>query len=204
MEFDVPEVTVKVPSIKGTAFESAFDDVHRLLAEGRLSRDEIEVALTAEDLRILEQKISPATWYPIASYARLIEVLIEKEARGRPQSYLLERGARSAERLSQAGIYQQLHLSSERLGIRVGHIITSLAGAIYNFTRWHFEPHGAGEFTIRVEEASEFPNVSRFTTQGFIERVSTRASGFPVRVVSDRPSPDLILYGAHTEKPRNR
>jgi hypothetical protein len=204
MEIDVPEVTVKVPSIKGTAFESAFDDVHRLLEEGRLSREELEVTLTAEDLRILEQKISPASWYPVASYARLIEVLIEKEAGGDPQSYLLERGVRAAERLTQAGIYQQLHLSPERMGARVGHIIASLAGAIYNFTRWHFEPHGPGEFTARVEDASELPDVCRLTAQGFIQQVSTQVSGYPVRVVSDRPSPDLILYRARPDAPQNR
>jgi hypothetical protein len=195
---------VKIPSIKGTAFESAFDDIHRLLAEGRLSREEIEVALQAEDLRILEQKISPSTWYPIATYARLIELLIEKEAGGRTQSYLLERGARSAERLARAGIYQQLHLSSERIGVRVGNIITSLAGAIYNFTSWRFEPEGQVEFTIWVEQASEFPEVSRFTTQGFIQQVSTQTSGVPMCVVSDRPSPDLILYRAHSDTQRNR
>jgi hypothetical protein len=195
---------VKVPSIKGTAFESAFDDIHRLLAEGRLSREELEAALTGEDLSLLEEKVSPSTWYPIASYARLIEVLVQKEAMGRSESYLLERGAKAAERLSQSGIYQQLHLSSERIGVRVGHMITSVAGAIYNFTRWHFEAHGPREFTIRVEEASEFPDVSRFTTQGFIERVSTHASGEPMRVVSERPSPDRILYHAEPEARRKR
>jgi hypothetical protein len=204
MKIGVPEGTVKVPSIKGTAFESVFDDVHRLLAEGRLSREELEVALTAEDLSILEQKISPATWYPIASYARLIELLIQKEASGSSESYLLKRGARAAERMSQAGIYQQLHLSSERIGVRVGHIITSVAGAIYNFTRWHFEALGPREFTIRVDEASEFPDVSRFATQGFIERISTHTAGTPMRVVSERPSPDVILYRAQPDAPRNR
>lgn len=195
---------MKIPSIKGTAFESARDDIHRLLAEGRLSREELEVALTAEDLRILEQKVSPSTWYPIATYARVIDLLIEKEARGDPESYLLERGAKSAERLSRAGIYQQLHLSSERIGVRVGHIITSLAPAIYNFTRWRFEPEGQLQFTIWVEEASAFPEVSRFTTQGFVERVSTQTSGVPMRVESDRPSPDLIVYRAQPATGGNR
>lgn len=195
---------MKVPSIKGTAFESVVDDIQRLLAEGRLSREELEVALTGEDLGLLEEKVSPSTWYPIASYARLIEVLIQKEARGLSENYLLERGARAAERLSKSGIYQQLHLSSERIGVRVGHMITSVAGAIYNFTRWHFEAEGPRQFTIRVEEASEFPDVSRFTTQGFIQRISTHAAGQPMRVVSERPAPDCILYHAEPDTSRNR
>lgn len=195
---------MKVPSIKGTAFQSAPDDIHRLLAEGRLSREELEVALEAEDLRILEQKISPSTWYPIATYARLIDLLVAKEARGRSESYLLKRGARAAERLARAGIYQQLHMSSEHIGVRVGHLITSLAAAIYNFTRWRFEPKGKQDFTIWVEEASAFPEVARFTAQGFIHYVSTQTSGVPTDVVSDRPSPDLILYHAHPDTQRER
>lgn len=188
---------MKIPSIKGTALQSVHEDVHRLIEAGRLSREALELRLEPEDLLILDAKVAPATWYPIASYARLVEMLVHEEAEGRAREYLMARGARTAERLSAAGIYQQLHASTEQMGPAVGRIVITLASVIYNFTKWHFESRGPDhEFTLFVTEAAEFPEVSRFTTQGFIEFVSNRTSGMPTRVESERPSPDCIIYDA--------
>jgi hypothetical protein len=184
------------PSIKGTAFQSVVDDVQRLLAERRLSREQLEASLTAEDLRSLDAKISPASWYPIASYARLVELLAEKEAGGHTEAYLVGRGVRSAQRLSAAGIYPQLDASAERMGARVGTVVVTLARVIYNFTRWHYEADPSGDFRIRVEEATAFPDAARFATQGFIQQVATQTAGRPLRVTSERPSPDVVLYHA--------
>jgi hypothetical protein len=188
---------VSVPSIKGTAFQSVHDDLHRLLESGRLSRERLELALGVDDLRVLDEKVAPAAWYPIDGYARMVELLVEIEARGRRREYLIERGTRAAERLSAAGIYQQLDASAEGMGPRVGHVILTLASVIYNFTRWSYESGEVrGDFTIRVDDAESFPEVSRFATQGFIQYVATRVSAAPVRVESDRPTLDRIVYSA--------
>jgi hypothetical protein len=190
------ERDVTIPSIKGTAFQSVVEDVNRLRAQQQLSREQLEVALPAVDLRVLEEKISPAAWYPIASYARLVGLLVEQEASGSLEAYLIERGVRSAKRLSEAGIYQQLDASVERMGARVGTIVVTLARVIYNFTKWRYEADSGGDFTIRVEEAAEFPDVARFATQGFIQQAAAQTAGTRFHVTSERPSPDLVVYHA--------
>jgi hypothetical protein len=186
---------MSVPSIKGIAFLSAHADVNALLARRAITRDEIEVALPAEDLRVLEEKVQPTAWYPIACYSRLIQVLCDKEGKGDVQGYLIARGEKAGERIAATGIYQQLDANSGALGMRTGRIVITVAGLIYNFTTWHFERgSGVGDFSIRVEEATDFPEAARFTTQGFIKYVSTRIVGRPMRASSERPLPSRILF----------
>ena len=185
-----------IPSIKGTAFLSAHADVNALLARRAVSRQQLEVALEAEDLRLLDHKVQPADWYPIESYRRLLRVLCDQEAGGDDQGYLIRRGERAGERIAATGIYQQLDTNTELLGTRTGRIVITVAGMIYNFTSWHFERAGAqiGHFSIRVEQAEDFPEAARFTTQGFIRYVSTRVVGRPMLAISERPLPSRILF----------
>jgi hypothetical protein len=79
--------------------------------------------------------------------------------------------------------------------MRTGRIVITVASLIYNFTTWHFERgNGIGDFSIRVEEATDFPEAARFTTQGFIKYVSTRIVGRPMHASSERPIPSRILF----------
>lgn len=187
---------MSIPSIKGTAFLSAHADVNALLARGAVTRQELEAALEAEDLRLLDRKVQPADWYPIESYRRLLRVLCDKESGGDEQAYLIARGERAGERIAATGIYQQLDTNAELLGTRTGRIVITIAGLIYNFTSWHFERAGSsiGHFSIRVEQAEAFPEAARFTTQGFIQYVSARIVGNPMRATSERPLPSRIFF----------
>ena len=63
------------PTIKGTAFESAVVDLCALVESGRLTREELEVRLTPDEIGYLEGKISPGFWYPMKSYMRLLELI---------------------------------------------------------------------------------------------------------------------------------
>jgi hypothetical protein len=146
---------VTIPSIKGTAFLSAHADVNALVARRAIGRDELELALKAEDLRLLDEKVMPTAWYPIASYARLLELLCDKEGHGNVEGYLVMRGEKAGERIAATGIYQQLDASAEALGMRAGRIVVTVAGLIYNFTSWHssararrrqlLDPRGRGD-----------------------------------------------------------
>lgn len=186
----------RAPSIKGTAFQSAPEDLLRLLDEGRISRDALEARLSAEDLAILDAKVHASSWYPIASYARLVELLAEIEAPVDREHYWAERGARAAARLADAGIYQQMQVSAEKLGKRVGHFAITLSQLMYNFGSWHYalEPSEEDRFSVEVRDAAAFPEVSRFATQGFIEWVATRIAGRPFRVESERRRPGLVVF----------
>ncbi|MGH9887606.1 MAG: hypothetical protein ACREBE_18900, partial [bacterium] len=183
------------PSIKATGFQGAADDLRVHVDSGRLPRAELAARLEPEDLRYLDKPLAASTWVPIASYRRVVELLIELEADGAPEPYLHGRGVRSAERLHKIGLYRQFEASVDTWGARVGKIATTMASVIYNFTRWTFESGEAhGDFKIFVDDARDFPEIARFTTQGFIEYTSKVVSGGDVRVRSERPTPERVVY----------
>jgi hypothetical protein len=189
-----------VPSIKATGFQSAADDLIKLVDAGRISRGEVEARLRADDLRYLDKQLAATTWVPIDIYARVVEILIEIEAPGQPQVYLHQRGVRAAQRLHKAGLYRQFDASAETWGNRVGKIATTMAAVLYNFTKWSFETSGRGIFQIVVDEAREFPDVARFSAQGFIEYASRTVSGGNEIVTSTRPAPDRIIFRGERPK----
>lgn len=186
---------MKAPSIKGAAFQSAVADVNHLLEEGRIRRDELEARLDGETLALLDEKPSAALWYPMESYCRLVEVLVDVEGGADPEGYLIERGRRAAERLAESGLYAQLDATHDRFGQSVGRFMASLAPAMYNFTRWEFSPHPSGRGGVAlVYEAEGFPELARLTALGFIRFLASRATGRESRVTSERPTPDHIRF----------
>ena len=74
--------------------------------------------------------------------------------------------------------------------------MTSLAGAIFNMSRWRYRATRGDPSVNRIEvsEATELPEVSRLAAQGFIEYAASRISGAEVRVSSVRPTPDRIVF----------
>ena len=163
---------VDAPAIKGSAFGAVVTDLNCAIEQGRISRDEVEARLEPGDIPVLDSKAVVSSWYPIETYRRLAELLVDVEGRGRP-AYLRERGARAAERLFAAGVYQQLRFGDERAqelqgggekwGQRDGAIMATLAGAIFNFSRWRFEVVDAARriYLIEVTEALALPEVAR-------------------------------------------
>jgi hypothetical protein len=182
------------PSIKGTAFQGAAEDLMALLESGRLDRDCLEVSLEPADLALLDEKVSAASWYPIGTYVRIVELLAAVEGGRDREAYLVQRGARAAERLAATGLYKQLEATRETWGDRVGNIMVSMARAIYNFTTWSFrfdrETRG---FTIEIEDAAAFPEIARLTAQGFVQAVADRTALDPTEVTSERTAPDRVL-----------
>ena len=194
-----------VPSIKGTAFQSVALDLGRLIQSGRIALEAVEARLEADDLALLDDKVLPGSWYPLASYRRMSELLCEVEGNNEP-SYLMARGQRAAERLFDAGLYQQMQ-RGEAIGAekRVrgeawsefdGNLMTSLAGAIFNVSRWRYRRHPEDPNVNRIEvtSATDLPEVSRWAAQGFIEYMASRMTGSTVLVSSERPAPDRIVF----------
>ena len=89
---------MSIPSIKGAAFSSAPADLNRLLEQGRLCATDLELRLSPEAIAVLDQKINSASWYPIAIYAELVELLASAEAEGDRIAYWRGRGEKAAER----------------------------------------------------------------------------------------------------------
>jgi hypothetical protein len=192
-----------VPSIKGTAFQSVLEDVRGLVESGRLSRAQLELELEAEDVRLLDEKVLPGLWYPLTTYGRLTELLMKHEGKGK-SAYVVARGARAAERLFAAGLYQQLsrgdeigakkRAANEAWSQHEANLMTSLAGAIFNVSSWRYITEGDGTSRIDVSDAAALPEVSRWAAQGFVEYTASRLSSTSMRVTSERPSPDRIVF----------
>jgi hypothetical protein len=194
-----------VPSIKGSAFQSVVHDLTRLIQAGKIARETVEARLEAEDLLLLDDKVLPGLWYSLGTYQRMSELLWEVEG-NRDPAYLMARGARSAERLFESGLYQQMQRGDE-LGAAKrergeawsefdGNLMTSLASAIFNVSRWRYRRHPEDVNVNRIEVtgARELPEVSRWAAQGFIEYMASRMTGVTVLVTSERPAPDRIVY----------
>jgi hypothetical protein len=185
-----------VGGVKGTAIESVIADVNRLVESGKISRQQLEVRLEAEDLELLEQKLLPSVWYSLGAYGRMTQLLYEAEGRGK-LDYLHERGRRAADRIRGAGLYAQLTAARERWGDSLGTMMVTLGPAIYRDTDWAFRLLAGGtglRFEIEISVPESFPDVCRHTTQGFIQHAATHAAGQPVRMSSERVSPTRIIF----------
>jgi hypothetical protein len=180
--------------VKGTAIQSVVDDLNRLVAEGRISRDELTARLEAGDLEVLEQKIVPALWYPIGTYGRFVELLFERDGRCSTE-YLVERGRRAAERIRATGLYAQLSAERAGWGDRIGKILVSLGPAMFKDTSWSFEVLATNPLRWRIEMRvpASFPDLCRHSTQGFIDYLTKIHSGDTI-VTSERSAPTLIVF----------
>jgi len=182
--------------VKGSAVASVVEDVNRLVAEGRITRTELEVRLERADLELLEQKVLPSTWYPLESYGRMTQLLFETEGRGSVE-YLVERGRRAADRIRAAGLYAQLAVDRERWGERLGQMMIPLGPAMFRDTVWRIEQRdvaGSVHFGIDVEVPPSFPDPCRFQMQGFIEHAASHAAGQAIEVTSQRESPVRMVF----------
>lgn len=190
---------MKEPAIKGTVIVNLVADVLRLRAEARISDEELAERLEPRDLKVLEEKILPSIWYPIGTYRRLTELLLEKEGGG--EDYLRERGAGSANRLLAAGLYDQMRrLGPGAAGVTMPdfeHSVRSLvvmSQTILNFGRAEVlpDPESDKRLIIRIADAADYPEVLRFTSEGFYNACS-RAAGRSYVWCSSRPEPATIL-----------
>lgn len=202
-----------VPSVKGSIFAIVVGDTRELLDAGRISHDELETALDAPYVELLDQKILESSWYPLAAYAQLIEFLCHKTASG-DEAYYLRRGERSADRLKDGGIYHQLELigdltePSEREGPDAEaramaayrskmNVIVSLAGSIYNVGKWQvlIDPDHPGRVCIEISQASDYSRGMMRAIEGFLDGCA-RAVRPEIEKLwhAERPSPDLIRF----------
>jgi hypothetical protein len=188
---------MSVPSIKGVAFKGLVEDLQALRACGGVSDAEIEAALTDADRAHLEEQISPGFWYPMESYNRMLDLMVEKEGGPDPVGYLHGRGEGAMKRMLDLGLYRQFDAMEEGWGGRVGAVMTSLGDAVYNFAHWEFlrsddEEEAAREFAIELTEAEPFSDHALRTIEGAIAMLASRAASGPVDVSVRRPAPDRV------------
>ncbi len=186
-------------SIKGSGFESVAADVVRLLEEGRFSRADLSRLLPPGDLSFLDCTVMPSLWYPLDTYGRLLDLLVREEGGGDPD-YVVRRGRRAAECLYKAGLYRQLDATLDNGGEAFGPLMESLGLAMFEGTHWTVthagESANEGSFHIEVLVPEDFPECARWSSQGFIEYLGSRAQGGEAAVscTSSRPEAMRMLF----------
>src|SRR5262249_27450801 len=129
-------------------------------------------------------------------HARLMEVLVAVEGGGNPRQYLQCVGGCAALALRQSGVYQQFEAKSERWGSGIGRIFATFGAVAYNFTRWSYEGGSDGSHgRILIDEARDFPECLRFTSEGFITYLWQNALGRKdIAAQSERVTRDRIVF----------
>jgi hypothetical protein len=186
--------------IREAALRMAREEVLALVESGRLSWEDLRVRLQPGEIALLREMAPAISWYPVASYDRLVTTLMDVEGGGSNQ-YLVERGKRAVESLTVTGLERWIQEASGNCGVShdwwagVGPALVTLPSAIYSDSNWTLVPgEDRGRFTIEVTEASGFPESLRHSVQGALECLATRLIGASVQVTSGRPSPDKIIF----------
>jgi hypothetical protein len=198
-------------SVKGSIIEAVIGELVRLRDAGRLTEEQLEVRLEAEEIALLDGKINTAAWYPMASYTRFLELLGDFEGGGSP-AYFVERGRANARHLMEAGLYEQLSFIGRwKESARGGSVeesiasyakklklAVSLATSIYNVGRWLVEPDEdyPGRVWIAIRDAGDYSEPMRLAAEGFLNECGRGRSGGgdDDMYTSERPRPDLILF----------
>ena len=181
-------------TIKGVAFLSVAADVIRLRRSGVISEADLGTAIKSDELKYLDEAVVPGLWYPLGTYGRLLDLLCRKQGGDRSE-YLIERGARAAERMMSQGAYRDFLAAANRWGERAGQAMVQLAKALYGGTRWSATYSGEEHTAeIVVDDAGDFPDSARYAAQGFVQTLFARIEGAKVAVSSHRPKPDRIVY----------
>ena len=186
---------MEVASIKGVALKLVADAIREMLGSGRITRDELEDELEKEDLDLLDGEVVPGLWYPISSFARLLTLALERDGQTKPEDWVRV-GFEAGEKLLAGQAHQKVLSTAETWGDRSGFALVNLAPLLFNFSKWSFasESRSSRLFRVEVSEAREFPEVLRYMAQGVVEFLATRVQGRPVKVVSERPEPDLVVF----------
>ena len=189
------------PSIKGTAFASAVEDLRALVESGRLRREQLEARLSPDDLAHVDGKVLPGDWYPIDAYGRILEVL--GEVCGGGVSYHVGRGRLAAKRLLESGIYRQLdrarRMQSESDPGTLVNVMLTVGRTLYNFGVWE-RVDVAGEpglLRFEIRDVAALPENARHTVQGFVAWAAENLVGPKARVESRRPAMDRVQFDIH-------
>ncbi len=178
---------MSVPSIKGSAFLSLVEDIRRMVDEGTLDLDALE--LSDKDRGVLDQLITPISWMPIATYDRLLQVVCQVEGGSDIPAYLRNRGARAAERLL-SGDYGTFR--ADQWTPKVAESFLGISRMLYSFTSWRVDHTSDDAITFTVTDARNLPDTALETAHGFLEYFASMASGKPARVVHERLDDDTV------------
>lgn len=181
--------------VKGLGITDIVASLEKALEEGRVTRDRLEAELEAVDLDILDTKVDPNLWYPVAAMGRMLRITSELDAGGdRARVQAISRAA--ATRFMERPSFQGLVNEAKRRGGRNGELLLALPKAVFGFGTWRYEDTGGPTGGPRVvfEDCAPLPELVPYTTAGVMEGLTSAVAGREVRVVVDRPVRDRVHF----------
>jgi len=189
-----------VPSTKGLLLISAVVGLRRSLESEAHSSEGLGVALEPEDLALLEQKLEPTSWYPVATLGRMNE-LLAKLAGGDREDALREMGAVAAESVRDTGTYSQMDYEdgvlaeASALELRgFSRQTSTLHEMFFNYGTVRVVSDEAGQIRIHYEGMADHPDSIRLTSEGYTGAMATRALGRSCRVESEDVARDSYTF----------
>ncbi|HVH06070.1 MAG TPA: hypothetical protein VNE71_08750 [Myxococcota bacterium] len=192
--------------IRGPSFQIARRDVLVLVESGRLTRAALEARLDPDDLELLEETPRPNAWYPLATYDRLLALLVEFEGQGDP-TYLVRRAHKGSEELMRGGVMRQLESADTVVRTQeggswfeqAGHVLATIPAALFDRGSWRLsadEPKRS--FTLEgTGLVGLTPNVAQII-QGGIEYVASELIHAPVEVTLRLRGDRVTFVGRHS------
>jgi hypothetical protein len=136
----------------------------------------------------------------VATLGHFLEVVADLRGGERRQA-LFEIGRAAADMTARTGRFTQLDVKRPAVEsasevLRYGRLVTSVITAFYNFSRMSFGPHRAEPQAFQIDwyDVADLPESNRFCAEGFIDRVARHAAAIPMKVESNRPTPEHIVF----------
>ena len=184
-----------VGRVKGVSFSQTLERVRDLLASGAVSREALDVQLSPEAAALIDEKVEPSLWYPVATADELSRLLVEIEGGG-DVGYMRGLGAQSLSGLLERDSIRSFIEGAMGQRGREGETLVQLASLIYDFGKWSYAGDDLSRFVVTARDVAELREAGMQTVAGFMEELVRRFAGFEVRVTAERPEPDRIVWTA--------
>jgi hypothetical protein len=199
---------MSAPQTKGILLAPVVADVLKLVEDGRISREDLVAELGEEARKVVQDGVSPVSWYAAEVYRDLARVLMKLEGKGPGDfAHIQQRGERAGKRLVESGLYQQiqyLRRTTAKRGKawvsredfeRSLRLIVSMQASLTKGGTWTVEqdPAHADRVQIVLTDVEGMPEETAHATCGILSGISLHGgSGFAWRY--ERPAPDRIVY----------
>jgi len=172
--------------------------VRRLRDRGQVVSEVLEARLSKEALKLIDEKITIATWYPASIFTELLDLDWEISG-GRDPEYLERLGEVTAAKMFDSKRYQQLEYAERRRSaetrdslLRQARLINTITGTMYDFLDVSVGIEGK-YLEITYANVGSLGDSILHTTVGFMSEINER-QGTNRPWIGERLSPDVIRF----------
>ena len=174
--------------IKGILLQVFQDHLRTLLDRGEIRLDERMAAW------LLQEEVAATDWYPLQKLIELCDQIAPLV--GSDEEGLRRFGRGAAAEAERTGPYEQFKVTAEKQGFELAiRLVTTIAELLHEYMTWKFLEQSLEEgFIVQATGASAWSEELRQITAGWIEHMACNLYGRTIRIDTERPEPDCILF----------